>query len=345
MTVHLVYPHRRINSSPDSIGWNLFEFLKREYDVVAYDWDSLSTIVPNDGDVLIGHAHPLPFTIFRNSIKSALWKRKIMLQPFNCDLEQISYLDSFIENVDLYLAISGEYWFGCDEFRKFARWAPKMSRMDMAIERSAFPFLKHQFNPVGSRNFLYIGNDHPAKGLNFLDKVASQFPYGRFAWAGSGNSLRYPHLKHLGVIDFGIDSGREVVRNYDFMITVGTYDANPTTILEAMSWGLIPVATKTSGYINQKSIKIISNNSIEDAVSLIRNLDTLDENELKIVQSHGSEDLKLYDWQRFCERVYQAITSSDSPALANEPGPPVMRYPHLGRHMLHALLNNLKRLM
>ena len=42
------------------------------------------------------------------------------------------------------------------------------------------------------------------------------------------------------------------------MITLGSADANPTTILEAMAWGLIPVCSVQSGYEGFSSIRNIS---------------------------------------------------------------------------------------
>ena len=56
------------------------------------------------------------------------------------------------------------------------------------------------------------------------------------------------------------------------MITLGSADANPTTILEAMAWGLIPVCSVQSGYEGFSSIRNISIDCMDDAVATIKHL-------------------------------------------------------------------------
>ena len=58
----------------------------------------------------------------------------------------------------------------------------------------------------------------------------------------------------LGFMDFSQPEARAAVAGYDFMITVGAMDDNPTTILESMAWGLIPAVTMQSGYENRAGI-------------------------------------------------------------------------------------------
>ena len=33
----------------------------------------------------------------------------------------------------------------------------------------------------------------------------------------------------------------KIISEYDFLIHTSNFDANPSTVLEAMSWGLIPI--------------------------------------------------------------------------------------------------------
>ena len=61
------------------------------------------------------------------------------------------------------------------------------------------------------------------------------------------------------------------------MITVGSADANPTTILEAMAWGLIPVCSIQSGYKGFSSIPNISIDCIDDALLTIKHLQSIPE--------------------------------------------------------------------
>jgi len=65
----------------------------------------------------------------------------------------------------------GPYWFDTWSEGPFARWAPKITHLDMAIETSHFPRVKRAFNPPGRRKFLFIGNGEPYKGAHLLSHL------------------------------------------------------------------------------------------------------------------------------------------------------------------------------
>jgi len=245
MTIHLVYPHQNKISAPDVIGYKLSQALLSLGPVITYEWDSIGKILPNPNDILIGHPHPFPYTIFRRSLQHSNWSKVIILQPFNLDVKQVGYIDSIIDKCDRFLAITGKYWFDCIDQSSLSRWSPKMIQIDLAVDRNNFPRIKRRFNIPGQRKFIYIGNDNPVKNVSFLSKIAQALPEYCFAWAGAGND--HVGLQRFGQIDFSSKSGQELISQYDFMITVGTADANPTTVLEAMSWGLVQVCNPTSG--------------------------------------------------------------------------------------------------
>lgn len=314
MTVHLVYPHKNYISAPNVIGFKLAEELSRYFDVVTYNWDSIRKITPKEGDILIGHSHPFPFTIFRRSVEHAGWARKLIMQPYNSDWSQVGYIDDVIDKCDLFLAITGDYWFQRISSEKTSRWLPKMIQLNLAVDRNQFPFLKKSFNPVGKRKFIYIGNDHPGKNLPYLRAIASRFDSYEFAWAGKGTSCQ--ELKSLGYIDFSMPDGRELISSYDFMITVGNADANPTTILEALSWGLIPVCTPTSGYQNEIGIINIPHDDVNEACAVIENLQSMDSHNLNKISNLGKKVLsEKYNWQIFFREVLNAINTKYSPTI------------------------------
>ena len=77
-TAHIIYPFNlKKDINPWSIGNNIFYALKYKYKVKTYVWTSIAKISPQNGDVLIGHAHPNPLTIFRRSVKSKNWFKKM----------------------------------------------------------------------------------------------------------------------------------------------------------------------------------------------------------------------------------------------------------------------------
>ena len=314
-TVHLVYPHSRRISCPDAIGRKIGECLEPHYAVKYYNLESPETIHPGPDDILIGHAIPSPYSIFRRSLKQPGWRRVILITPFaHGDPRYYAFVDQFIDRCDLYLAITGRYWFQSLKDSAFARWLPKMIHLDLAVDRQDFPVLKEKFNPSGKRSFVYIGIYKPYKNLAYLSRLACQLPNTRMDWIGVGRS--FPNLKPLGALDFSKPEAKEVVRQYDFMITVGDSDPNPTTILEAMAWGLIPVCSEQSGYTGYPGIINLPLDNLDNAIKILQRLQDCPEAELKQMQRVNWKALdEHFNWDRFTSQVKDAIESQASPRL------------------------------
>ncbi len=313
--VHLVYPHGNRVSTPDAIGRNLGERLEKIYNVHYYDWDEFSIIKPGPNDILIGHACPIPYTIFRRSCQQAGWKRKLLLSP-HChgDDHQPAFNEHVIHNCHLYLAITGCYWFNDIKNSGFSHWLPKMRHLDLAIDRKDFPVIKTSFNKQGKRKVVYIGKNVWYKNIPYIIEIARNLPDMEFAWMGSDEIL--PGLKPLGWHDLGIAKSRDLLGAYDFMITVGNADGNPTTILEAMAWGLIPVCTPQSGYVGYPSIVNIPLNNVNEAVRTLHYLQDIDENRLLEMQNANWRMLdEHFNWDRFASQVIDAIESDEDPLL------------------------------
>lgn len=314
-TVHFVYPHEDRINCPHAIGRKVGEYLRQKYDVRYYALDGFEKIRPQEGDVLLGHAHPAPFTTLRRSIRDPRWSRILFIEPYNADPRQVGFLDALMPWCDLFLAITGEYWFNHIEFSLFSHWKPKIRQLDLAVDRNDFPFIKHRFNSPGERRFLYIGNKMWCKNTGYLSKIAGAMPGVRFGWMGS-ERCPIEGLERLGAHDFRLEDARRLVSQYDFLITVGSADANPATILEAMAWGLIPVCTPQSGYENQPGIINVPLNDIPSAVQVLNELQAMPEQELKRLQEMNLAMLaQRYHWDRFCREVMEAIETEESPSL------------------------------
>lgn len=317
-TVHLVYPHGPRIEAPDSIGRNLGERLQARYRVVYHDWTDRGVIQPGSGDVLLGHPHPSRGTIFRRSSGRSGWRRILMLSPFNGDPSQVAFNDSIIRRCDLYLAITGPYWFKRLEGSAFSHWAPKMIRLDLAVDREDFPPIKRAFNEPGKRRFVYIGHTGRLKNTPYLSDIARRLPGTEFTWIGPGD-VPIRDLKRLVVPDFAAPEARRLVAQFDFLINVSTFDANPTTILEAMAWGLIPVCTPQSGYDDIPTILNVPLNDPETAAPLLMDLQALpSENLARIQRSNWGLLDTHYTWDRFADQVIEAIESRASPPLGRE---------------------------
>jgi glycosyltransferase involved in cell wall biosynthesis len=305
------------------IGHSLLVELGRDHRIQAHDFDRMYRIDPEPGDILVGHAHPLPYTVFRRSVRQKGWARRILLEPFNADWNQVGFIDDVIDDCDLFLAITGRYWFS-HMSGPAARWKPKMVHVDLAVNRAHFPKVRHTVAPKGSRKFLYVGNDHPGKNLPYLDAIAGAWRGGTIEWAGRGRPLA--NVRSLGFVDFSSETGRRLISEYDFLITVGNADANPTTVLEAMSWGLVPICTPTSGYVDEPAIVNVPGDDVDGVRAVLDRLQQMEEDEILKRRRWAEERLAThYRWERFIGQIRAAMNSNASPVLHPRSAVPTMQ--------------------
>lgn len=313
-TIHLVYPCGPRISSPHSIGRHLAQALSSSYRVEVHRLELLKAIRPISGDVLLGHPHQVAGTCFRRSMKHQGWSRVITMCPFNGDPGLVSYLDSSVVNSDLFLAISGPFWFNQVVKGPYASWLPRMVRLDMAVDRIDFPRVRARLAPPGKRRFVYIGNTSPTKNTGYLSEIARRLPHMDFAWIGAGGEI--PGVRSLGYADFSTDAGRRLVSEFDFMVTVGRMDANPTTVLEAMSWGLLPVCTPQSGYMGEPGIPNVPLDDLNGACCVLQGLQEAPTPTLDRLRAINDEALdSRFSWGRFATTVESAIEGTERPAL------------------------------
>lgn len=314
-TVHLIYPHAERISCPDAIGRNLARRLRERYEVHLHDWDDTEVIDPQEGDVLIGHPHPSPLSIFRRSILRKGWSRRVILAPYNHgDLRQSAWLDKVVARSDLYLAITGEHWFASAPASPFKHWVPKMVHMDLAVDRADFPPIKPRFNPPGQRRFLYIGHSTWTKNIAYLGSLARTTLPGTFAWMGTGDPI--PSVSALGLRDFRDASARSIVSQHDFLISVGRADANPAAVLEAMAWGLVPVCSTQSSHAALPGIVTLSLDDEREAARTLVRLQETTESDLRKMQTDNWDVLdSRFTWDQFAQRVVDSVESRKSPPL------------------------------
>jgi hypothetical protein len=303
-TIHFVYPFDPNKKfAPFTIGNNLTKYFKNFYDVKNYNWTSTKIIYPKKNDILIGHPHFASHTIFNRSCKINGWKKKIILQPFNFSLDQCGHLLNIIDEVDLFLAISGKYWF--DNLKKsiFRHWSYKIKRIDMAVNCSDFKFLKKKVNKKGKRKFLYIGVNSKAKNLNYLYKISLIHGKEKFSTIGA----KIKNINCYGWRSLLEKKTRKIIKKYDYLINTSSFDANPTTILEAMSLGIIPVVTNQSGYYKNKGIFNIKLDDLKNVNKLLNYLQNISQNQYKKIQLYNSKQVKNFNFRRFCRTIFQTI--------------------------------------
>ena len=309
-TAHLIYPFDlKKNINPWSIGNNISIALKDKYKIKNYYWTSIEKIYPKKGDILIGHCHPNPFTVFRRSIKNKNWKKKIIIQPYNEDPKQVSHLYDVIKECDHFLAICGEYWYKRISKSKFRSWKKKITQIDLGLDVKLYPKTKKKFNKINERKFLYVGNDYSynnyAKNLTYLKKISQLIGENKFASIGNKSIGK---IKHYGWLNLQNKKSLNIIKKYDFLIQTSNYDANPSTVLESLSWGLIPVITPQCGYKKEKSIINIPLNKANMACSIINNLQEVSDQKLKKLQSENWKILKkFYSWTKFRKTIRKIV--------------------------------------
>ena len=302
--IHLVYPCGSSISTPDAIGRNVASRLIKNHEIMVYDWSSTSVIKPGIDDIIIGHAHPNPFTIFRRSIQRSGWKKRILMQPFTTYTPHVAYLWNVINRVDQFAAITGKYWIDQIRTSSFSAWQDKIFQLELAVDRNDFPLVKLKFNDVDKRRFLYIGNSDSCKNLKYLRQIANEVGIEKFSAIGS----KVSGFRNYGRLDFQSDFSKKIIAEHDFLIMTSIADANPTVVLEAMAWGLIPIITPQCGYTESDGPILIPQNDVQKCSILLKDLIKKSSCDLLAMQSANIKMLDgLFNWESFFERLVEVI--------------------------------------
>lgn len=314
-TIHIIYPCRDVKTSPGIIGWKLKKYFSKKYFVKTYNWDSFVRIKPKEGDVLIGHPNPLPFTAFYNAIKQPGWSRKILLSPFTPNEDHNGYIEYFIDDVDHVCVFSGEAWFESEWPKKMKKWKDNFHRIDYPIDIYDFPLVCKlpRFDNKEKIKLIYIGSDHEGKGLAFLDEVASLLPQYEIDWYGSGKT-KTKYVRNKGRIDLSTESGRCLLLEYDFVISLGLFDANPATIVESMTFGLPPITSLGTGYRQIPNFLNVENSKAEETSKSIINIIDKMNNKLYLDVQKNNHKLILdrYNWNALFTKLDELIESESS---------------------------------
>ena len=268
---------------------------------------------------MIGHPHSNPLTVFRRSVSNKNWSKKIIIQPFNGDLGQMSHLYDLMIKCDDFIAICGNYWMKYINNNIFKLWKKKISQIDLALHRSEYPFIKKKFNKIGDRKFLYIGNDYSynnfAKNLKYLNILSKKIDTKKFATIGN---KKIGIIKHYGWLDLSKKKSLNIISKYDFLIHTSSFDANPSTVLEGMSWGLIPIITKECGYVGLNKKCYIPLNNISAAIKKMNYLQNIDEKKLKKIQLINLFLLKKkYNWNIFKIKIKKIVNAKKKEKIIN----------------------------
>ena len=304
MTVHFVYPYdpEKI-AAPWTIGNNLtWKMQKAGLEVKNYNWDSFDDITPLPGDILLGHPHPEMNRVFnRNFHKN--FKKVISLCPWNGLPEWEAQLAPIVPECDAAFFICADYW----QQRTPSWFSGKC--LDMAISQKIFKQKKFKFNAPGRRQFLFLSCTVENKNPGMLTEIKKRFPAFACAHFGFGHVEGIENFGHFDPV-IGLPSFEAFQAHlpyYDFVVMTSKNDANPTVILEAMAYGLIPICTPQCGWGEEDALHIPLDD-IDEATSIIYDLSLrTKDHELNYRQNHYLQRKKLYTWDRFCTPIIEEI--------------------------------------
>lgn len=315
LTIHLVYPASvKVISTPDAIGSNLkYWLMKFGFRVIHYSLleNVDEKFIPSKSDILVGHPRFTNDSAFLKLQSKQGWGKVIVLHPF-CpkDLFSYAFLYKTCLNADKFLAITGRYWADNISSTIFSSWKGKFTQLDLGVSKQNYPRIKLKFNPPGKRKFLFVGNHPHYKNVKFLDQIAKYSPEIEFHRIGPIGKFKY--LIQHGPFKLNDRYATKLIKQMDFMITMGIRDANPTTVLECASLGLISVCPAGSGYYETDGVYNICGNDIKKAIKTINTLNHLPNSILE--KKRASMDAlisKRYTWRNFSVKVMNEILKEE----------------------------------
>lgn len=318
--IHFIYaghPNNDSRQSPYTVTRELYKYLKVKAvkagtDVRYYDWCTMGRPEISKDDIIIGHPNYDENTIVQRIFKESVCKAKYLIFPLHTKMPEYNLpFDQLVSIADKVFNIMGPYWYDTIEQSAFAHWKPKIVRLDMAVDCSQFPYTRTKFNPSGSRHLVYVGHGRPEKNIEQIYEVMKSLPNLLLTWYGGAIEqplAQLPNVRTIGWVDFTPDMVAKVVYHGDLFISCSRSDANPTTLLEAASWGLIPMCTAESGYIKPNLFDPIPLDDVAGTIEVINKLQATPEKELLERAWRSRKAVENdYTWLKFCETVWSNI--------------------------------------
>ena len=307
--------------APYSISYNLLSVLSKEYYIKLYNIHERVKIILSEDDIFLGH--PCPdyktkklgtnswSTFDKKQVTNQVIlnypndKRVFGIAPFNHSVNQIGWAIPLYKQLHNFIAICGDYWFDNLHKSPFAGCFNNISMLNMAIDTEQYPRLKKNFSPKGKRKFLYIGRVSEEKNIKELEKIATLNPNFIGGYIADGEIKGWNKIADRAVLSTHFV--QQYLLEYDFFITLSTYDAQATTILEAMSWGFISVCTPQTGYTLEETYCFdIENTKLN--LEKIEVLQFLDEKVLQERIKHQDDLLNnKYSWDIFNNNTKKII--------------------------------------
>jgi glycosyltransferase involved in cell wall biosynthesis len=287
--------------APLSITYNIAQTFCANMAIKLYDLRERVKIVPEKGDVLLGHPHMDPQSVLWDALDNPDFSAKYIISPYNHNSSQVLWFREAVNKCDRYFAICGQYWFDTFSKSPFHDMAEKIIHVNMSINSVDYPVVKKKFNPPGKRRFFYIGRyGHfgDEKGIGLLEQLAAKIPGFQGGYICEGGEIRgWDQISQPTRLT--PEFMETLAGSYDFFINMSRADAQATTVLEAMSWGFPVACTQETGY-SDETLFYLDIDSLEVNAAVIEHMQNLPDEELhRISKINRSLVETKYNWHHF----------------------------------------------
>lgn len=301
--------------APYSITYHLLKALGKHAKVKLYDWTENTTCDMKDGDILLGHPHPDTKKELwtKPDDQSVMWKtiqkyprnEKYVIAPYNHDPRQCEWVKGVFKLVPNFIAICGKNWIDSWDKSPLFGVVKNLKQVDMAIDIANYPRVKKKFNKKGQRKFLYIGNTYYMKNTGQLEKIAALGKNFQGGYISKGEISGWKKIaSHANLTP---EYMSKIADEYDVFINCSTFDAQATTVIENMCFGLAIACTPESGYSYPSIIKLDCHDTAFN-LEQINKIQNMEEEELvSLADANRKIAEEKHTWDNFCKNVINFI--------------------------------------
>lgn len=313
----LFIPWRQPIRAPHSITYHLLHEFKKFGKVKYYSLYEHRVIDLKPDDILIGlpsqdHGDmpwkkPDDASVMAQTMKKYPdHKQAYIIMPYSNDPLFVGWANEFVMNHGKnLLLLSGKIWFNNWEDSPWKNFPIQQKvRVDMGIEPIDYPAVKKTFNSKGRRGFLYVGHTSWYKNTPQLAKIAAAMPEFRFGHVGLGTIPGWDQISDFA--DLNAEFMEKICKTYDCFVNV-SWDAQVTTVLEQMCFGLTVACTPESGYECPYLLPLDIHDT-DHNTKILREFQQTDEQKLlEIGRLNRQYAIDHHSWKQFTDTVVQFI--------------------------------------
>lgn len=287
-------------SAPTSITHAIIETFHETHRIELHDHTSTGAISLGPRDLFVGHPwpddatkdpsryywhQPSPTQITNMTLRRYPDDpRVVLISPF-CGALQTPWIRSLTDICRNWILICGDVW--RDSIEAVMPWQPRcaMHPINMFVYADHYPPVKADFAPPGHRRFLYIGRVSGEKNTDLISAMAARLPGFSCGFITNDGGIEGCHSVSAER-QLTPEYARSTLSRYDFFISPSSADAQATTVLEAMAWGLGVAATRESGY-DHPSIFALRPHDVAFNQQVFDGLQRIPSERLKELQRHN----------------------------------------------------------